>query len=241
MNKMIFRISTVLYILISWNVFSSCNKQEIIFNPDYVKEAFLLTFEDTGENTLQYFYHHGVVEIIKLLNTRKPGKPVATATGSGELGKHFLRLEFRNGPCTILFYDDSHFKMDYMGKEKNYYLQNFLETLITMDKHPAFDSADVISARMFKQEIRINADIPVSKVAPLLDILSQIKDSYLVKAVFKEAPQFILRIQLYTTGYQIFCGSESVWVQGKNGVYIYKSDKLKEILKEIAGTPMQRQ
>lgn len=231
----------ILCFLVMWNAFSSCRKQEIIFHPDDVKEAFLLTFEDTGENTLQYFYHHGITEIVKLLNTRKPNKPVGTASGSSELGKHFLRLEFRNGPCTILFYDDSHFKMEYMGNEKNYYLQNFLETLIIMDKHPAFDSADVISARMFKQEIRVNADIPVSKVAPLLDTLLQIKDNYLLKTVFKEAPQFILRIQLYSTGYQIFCGSESVWIQGKNGVYVYKSEKLKEVLTEIARTPIQRQ
>ena len=181
----------ILCFLVMWNAFSSCRKQEIIFHPDDVKEAFLLTFEDTGENTLQYFYHHGITEIVKLLNTRKPNKPATATSSSGELGKHFLRLEFRNGHCTILFYDDSHFKMEYMGNEKNYYLQNFLETLIIMDKHPAFDSADVISARLFKQEMRVNAEIPVSKVAPLLDTLLQIKDNYLLKTVFKEAPQFI--------------------------------------------------
>ncbi len=225
---------TAIIILIIISIISvSCKKEKIVISPLGIHQAYMVTMEDTGRNTVEFFYYNGIKIIAKLLNTRLRDFHNYNEDRGNSEGRFFLRINYLGVFYTLRFMDASNFIMIIEGKKQKFYIPNFLYKLKDLDKHPSFEPLNIIEVRLFDQKIRRDAKIDIVKIIRLLGTLHKSRDKFVSKNDFKLTPDLIIRIEKREADIQLFCKDDTVWISHNSGYYVFKSGRLKKEIEKL--------
>ena len=212
---------------------TACKSETILFNENDVTAILLIIMEDSGDNEIKYFFSDGIKKIIELLNKRNKGFAKDVNSEIDEYTKYYLRIETKNDYYILKFKNQSDFILNVDGENIPYNINDFLFTLLDMDSYNSFDISEIVSVRAFNETLTINTEIKISQIASLMENLEKTKDEKVLKTSFNLIPILIIRIQQNVGGIQLFCNNDAVWINGKEAVYVFKSENIKKSILEI--------
>jgi hypothetical protein len=212
---------------------AQCKRKEVTFTALGIHESFLVTMHKTGYNEIKYFYYDGIKKISRLMNFRKPEFSKENFTNIDDYNRYFLRINYLDTFYTLRFKSPHDFIMLIKGIKRKYHIKNFLTILLSLEKHISFSPVNIVSVKMFDNRIRRDTNIPVTGIEKLLNIINHTRDIFILKSKHETTPELILNIEKVNGSFQLFCADDSVWVNGKTGIYLYKNKRIKNALDEI--------
>ena len=213
----------------------SCSRKKLIFSGSLMSEVMLIKLDPSGYNESRYIFVSEYQALANLLNRRIRGKTGDVSDSSDDFeGNYILRFEYQGQYYILKLKGKNNFILNIKGKMRHFYVSEMRDELLKLDSHFPFDTPDVFSVRLFTNKLNRDSAVELSVMAKLFDALSKTKDQRRLKTIFSTPPDYIIRVQLTTGGYQLFATKDKVWINGDKAIYIYSSPKIEEALKAFA-------